>query len=94
MAPGPASLAPLFELPGERCGRCVEAMEPGVPDLPAYPVLNALTAPLRRAAAVGRGDLLSEWCGQAGTSARPVPAGELVGVLMDEYGGARRAWAV
>ncbi|MCP4514469.1 MAG: nitronate monooxygenase, partial [Delftia sp.] len=52
---------------------------------------NALTAPLRRAAAqAGRGDLLSEWCGQAAAMTRPLPAGELVALLMDEYDSAAR----
>lgn len=75
--------------------RYVEAMEAAASDLPAYPVLNALTAPLRRAAAeAGRGDLLSEWCGQAATLVRTMPAAELVGVLMDEYGSARRSLTV
>ncbi len=75
--------------------RYVEAMEPGASNLPAYPVLNALTAPLRRAAAeAGRGDLLSEWCGQAATLVRPMPAAQLVGVLMNEYRAARRSLAV
>jgi nitronate monooxygenase len=55
-------------------------------------VTNALTSPLRRAAAAaGRGDLLSEWCGQGAGMARAMPAGELVAVLMDEYVQARRA---
>lgn len=75
--------------------RYVEAMESAVANLPAYPVLNALTAPLRRAAAeAGRGDLLSEWCGQAATLVRPMPAAELVDVLMDEYRAARCSLAV
>jgi nitronate monooxygenase len=75
--------------------RYVEAMEPGVAHLPDYPVLNALTAPLRRAAAAaGRGDLMSEWCGQAAGLVRPLPAAELVGLLMDEYRTARRTLAV
>jgi nitronate monooxygenase len=75
--------------------RYVEAMEPGAAHLPIYPVLNALTAPLRRAAAeAGRGDLLSEWCGQAATLARPMPAAQLVGVLIDEYRAARRSLTV
>jgi nitronate monooxygenase len=75
--------------------RYVEAMEPGVAHLPDYPVLNALTAPLRRAAAAaGRGDLISEWCGQAAGLVRPLPAAELVGLLMDEYRIARRTLAV
>lgn len=70
--------------------RFVEAMPEAVAGLP-YPVLNALTAPLRRAAAAaGRGDLLSEWCGQAASLARPQPAAELVARLMHEYRLARR----
>lgn len=74
--------------------RFVEAMAPFAAELPPYPILNALTAPLRRAAAAaGRGDLLSEWCGQAASRVRPMPAAELVRVLMDEYARARRALA-
>ena len=70
--------------------RFVEAMQPFAAELPPYPILNALTAPLRRAAAAaGRGDLLSEWCGQAAALVRPMPAAELVRVLMDEYAAAR-----
>jgi len=70
--------------------RFVEAMQPFAAELPPYPILNALTAPLRRAAAAaGRGDLLSEWCGQAAALVRPMPAAELVHVLMDEYATAR-----
>ncbi|MEO8810222.1 MAG: nitronate monooxygenase family protein [Rhodanobacter sp.] len=71
--------------------RFVEAMPEPAQNLP-YPVLNALTAPLRRAAAAaGRGDLLSEWCGQAAGLARPQPAAELVARLMHEYRLAKRA---
>ncbi|GAB2559600.1 NAD(P)H-dependent flavin oxidoreductase [Rhodanobacter koreensis] len=73
--------------------RFVEAMPEAAQGLP-YPVLNALTAPLRRAAAAaGRGDLLSEWCGQAASLARPQPAAELVARLTHEYRLARRALA-
>ncbi|EIM01626.1 2-nitropropane dioxygenase [Rhodanobacter thiooxydans] len=73
--------------------RFVEAMPEASQGLP-YPVLNALTAPLRRAAAeAGRGDLLSEWCGQAAGLVRPQPAAELVARLMHEYRLARRALA-
>lgn len=73
--------------------RFVEAMPEPAQGLP-YPVLNALTAPLRRAAAeAGRGDLLSEWCGQAASLVRPQPAAELVARLMHEYRLARRALA-
>jgi nitronate monooxygenase len=73
--------------------RFVEAMPEAAQGLP-YPVLNALTAPLRRAAAAaGRGDLLSEWCGQAAGLVRAQPAGELVARLVHEYRQARRALA-
>jgi nitronate monooxygenase len=73
--------------------RFVEAMPQAAQGLP-YPVLNALTAPLRHAAAAaGRGDLLSEWCGQAAGLVRPQPATELVARLMHEYRLARRSLA-
>ncbi|MGH8158295.1 MAG: NAD(P)H-dependent flavin oxidoreductase [Rhodanobacter sp.] len=73
--------------------RFVEAMPTAAQSLP-YPVLNALTAPLRRAAAAaGRGDLLSEWCGQAASLGRPQPAAELVARLTHEYRLARRTLA-
>ena len=73
--------------------RFVEAMPAAAQGLP-YPILNALTAPLRRAAAAaGRGDLLSEWCGQAAALVRPQPAAELVARLMHEYRLARRSLA-
>lgn len=73
--------------------RFVEAMPQAAQGLP-YPVLNALTAPLRRAAAVARrGDLLSEWCGQAASLVRPQPAAELVARLMHEYRLAKRSLA-
>jgi len=71
--------------------RFVDAMPEPARGLP-YPVLNALTAPLRRAAAeAGRGDLLSEWCGQAASLIRPQPAAELVARLIREYHEARPA---
>jgi nitronate monooxygenase len=57
----------------------------GRDDLPPYPVLNALTSPLRRAAAEqGRAEFLSLWAGQAVGLARELPAGELVTRLADE----------
>jgi nitronate monooxygenase len=74
--------------------RYVEALEGSADELPAYPVLNALTAPLRRAAAAaGRADLVSEWCGQAAARVRPQAAAELVARLMHEYRLACRAVA-
>ncbi|MFC5740636.1 NAD(P)H-dependent flavin oxidoreductase [Dyella tabacisoli] len=71
--------------------RFVQAMPQAAAELPPYPILNALTAPLRRAAAeAGRGDLLSEWCGQAAGMVRAMPAGALVAELMREYAAAKR----
>jgi nitronate monooxygenase len=57
----------------------------GREDLPPYPVLNALTSPLRRAAAeAGRAEFLSLWAGQALGLARELPAAELVARLAEE----------
>lgn len=54
-------------------------------DLPPYPVMNALTRPLRRAAAqAGRADFLSLWAGQGVRAARALPAAELVAALERE----------
>lgn len=53
--------------------------------VPAYPVQNALTGELRRAAtAQGRTDFMSLWAGQGAGLARELPAAELVGVLEEE----------
>ncbi|WP_353233439.1 nitronate monooxygenase [Diaphorobacter ruginosibacter] len=54
-------------------------------DVPEYPVQNALTGALRRAAgAQGRADYLSLWAGQGVALARAIPAGELVATLVRE----------
>ena len=56
----------------------------GWPLLP-FPAHAKLTAPLRQASArAGSADCLSAWSGQAGSLARPLPAAELVRVLVDE----------
>jgi len=56
----------------------------GVP-LPPYPVMNALTRPLRQAAAAaGRADFLSLWAGHGVAAARALPAGELIATLERE----------
>ncbi|RXZ45322.1 NAD(P)H-dependent flavin oxidoreductase [Crenobacter cavernae] len=53
--------------------------------LPAYPVMNALTGPMRAAAAEqGRADLLSLWAGQGAAKSRALPAAELVATLKAE----------
>lgn len=49
------------------------------PDVPAYPVMNALTGELRAAARVaGLADLQSLWAGQGVAGIREDPAGDLV----------------
>jgi len=54
-------------------------------DVPPFPLQNALTRPLRSAAAkAGRAEFLSLWCGQAPRLARRLPAAELVAVLARE----------
>ena len=73
--------------------RFVEALPRGAAGLPS-PALNPPTPPRRRPPAeAGRGDLLSEWCGQAAGLVRPQPAAELVARLMHEYRLARRSLA-
>lgn len=72
----------------------VDAMEAEAGRFPAYPVMNALTSPLRKAAAAaGRGDLVSEWCGQAASLSRAMPAAELAATLLQEYAEARASLA-
>lgn len=54
--------------------------------VPPYPVQNALTGPLRRAAAqAGRADYLSLWAGQGVAKVRPMPAAALVALLTQEW---------
>jgi nitronate monooxygenase len=53
--------------------------------VPAYPVQNALTGEIRRAAtAQGRTEFMSLWAGQGAGLARELSAAQLVGVLADE----------
>ncbi|RQO81661.1 nitronate monooxygenase family protein [Acidovorax sp. FJL06] len=53
--------------------------------VPPYPVQNALTGALRRAAAqAGRADHLSLWAGQGVAQVRPLPAAELMALLAQE----------
>jgi len=60
------------------------AQSEGWPLLP-FPAHAKLTAPLRQASArAGSADCFSAWSGQAGSLARPLPAAELVRVLVDE----------
>ena len=58
--------------------------------VPAYPVQNALTGALRRAAAqAGNADYLSLWAGQGVAAVRPMPAAALVAKLEKEWRAAR-----
>ena len=53
--------------------------------VPPYPVMNALTAGLRRRAAeLGRSEFLSLWAGQGVAALRALPAAALFGLLVDE----------
>jgi nitronate monooxygenase len=53
--------------------------------VPPYPVMNTLTADLRRRAnECGEPDLMSLWCGQGVRLAAEVPAGDLVRRLVDD----------
>ena len=52
-----------------------------------YPLQNALTRPMRTAAAQqGLPDYLSLWAGQGVMRARAMPAGDLVALLVREIG--------
>lgn len=55
------------------------------PDVPAYPVTNALTGEIRAAArAAGRADLVNLWAGQGVLGTRDLPAAQLIGIWVDE----------
>ena len=54
-------------------------------EIPPYPIQNALTGSIRRAAAqANRPEFLSLWTGQAASMCREMPAGELVASLVSE----------
>jgi len=64
-------------------------MTPFEKDLPPYPILNALTAPIRQAAAkANRPEFLSLFVGQAASMCRELPAAELIAKLVEETGAA------
>jgi nitronate monooxygenase len=59
--------------------------------LPAYPIQNALTGPIRAEAGKrGETELMSLWCGTGVHRARPMPAAQLVRTLLDELAAARK----
>lgn len=61
-------------------------------ELPAYPVQNRLTQPLRAAAAkADQADLISLWAGQGVTLAKPGSAGEMIRAWWEEARLASRA---
>lgn len=61
------------------------AIELADADLPPYPVMNALTRPIRRAAAAaGRAEFLSLWAGHGVGATRTLPAAELMAALERE----------
>ncbi len=63
----------------------MEKLEARPSELLPYPVQNALTTPLRKAAgAAGRADLLALWAGQAAPLARRLPAAEVLRLLVEE----------
>lgn len=63
----------------------MQAMQPYEAQLPQYPVFNALTGEMRRAAALqDRAGLLSLWAGQGVGAMRSLPAGALVQALREE----------
>jgi nitronate monooxygenase len=75
-----------------RHGRSIEnelmlELEKHPEDVLSYPAQNALTAPLRRAAAeAGKPSMLALWAGQSAGLARHVPAAQLVETLARETG--------
>ena len=70
--------------------RMMEQLQPFEDQVPAYPVQNALTGALRRAAAqAGNADYLSLWAGQGVAAVRPMPAAALVARLEEEWRAAR-----
>jgi nitronate monooxygenase len=65
--------------------RAMVAIEEGESGFLPYPLQNALTRPMRTAAAKqGRGEFLSLWAGQGARLARRTPAAELVATLARE----------
>lgn len=54
-------------------------------EIPAFPVQNALTGPLRQAAAkANRPEFLALWAGQAASLSRGLPAAQLIAALREE----------
>jgi nitronate monooxygenase len=63
----------------------MKRMLPVQDEIPAYPVQNALTGDIRRAAAnANRSEFMSLWAGQAAALSREMPAADLVAALVSE----------
>lgn len=63
----------------------MQDLRPFEHEVPAYPIQNALTGEIRKAAAQqGRLELMSLWAGQGAGLARALPAAQLVQTLADE----------
>ena len=73
----------------------MQRMEPVKGEIPPYPVQNALSGPIRRAAAqANRQEFMSLWAGQGVSMCRELPAAELVASLIEETKAALRSTAV
>jgi nitronate monooxygenase len=60
----------------------MRGLEDAVPD---FPILNALTGPLRKASGqAGNTDFMSLWAGQSASLSRNLPAEELLDQLVKE----------
>jgi nitronate monooxygenase len=69
----------------------IERMQPHAHELPAYPIMNALTGELRAAAGkANRTGFLSLWAGQGAAMSRGLPAAALVKLLAEELEQARQ----
>ena len=65
--------------------RYMELMAKHEEEFPDFPLMNAVTGPMRRASAeAGTGDFYALWAGQAAGLSRELPAGELVARLVEE----------
>jgi nitronate monooxygenase len=72
--------------------RAMREIDAAAYEIPPYPIQNALTRPMRTAAAsAGKTEYLSLFAGQAPRLARRLPAGELVRRLVDEAASVRES---
>ena len=63
----------------------MRTLNPMQHDIPAFPIQNMLTGPLRQAAAkANRPEYLALWAGQAASLSRGLPAAQLVAALTEE----------